>query len=136
MAHQETAVLYLRMSDERQERSIPEQRSELLKYAEKHGYHVLREYADSAISGDDTARRVAFLRMREDAQKGGFHVVLCWDQDRFGRFDPIEGGYGVSLCCHFRHRLCAAVGELLSVSRVLFLCLRNCPAREGSRGHG
>jgi len=95
MTHQETAVLYLRMSDERQERSIPEQRSELLKYAKKHGYHVLREYADSAISGDNTARRVAFLRMREDAQKGGFQVVLCWDQDRFGRFDPIEGGYWI-----------------------------------------
>ena len=80
MTHQETAVLYLRMSDGRQECSISEQRSELLKYAKKHGYHVLREYADSAISGDDTAHRVAFLRMREDAQKGGFHVVLCWDR--------------------------------------------------------
>jgi site-specific DNA recombinase len=95
MTHQETAVLYLRMSDERQERSIPEQRAELLKYAKKHGYRVLREYADSAISGDDTVRRVGFLRMREDAQKGGFQVVLCWDQDRFGRFDPIEGGYWI-----------------------------------------
>jgi len=83
------------MSDERQERSIPEQRAELLKHAKKHGYKVLREYADSAISGDDTARRVGFLRMREDAQKGGFQVVLCWDQDRFGRFDPIEGGYWI-----------------------------------------
>ncbi len=95
MTHQETAVLNLRMSDERQQRSIPEQRLELLKYAKKHGYRVLREYADSAISGDDTARRVGFLRMREDAQKGGFQVVLCWDQDRFGRFDPIEGGYWI-----------------------------------------
>ena len=83
------------MSDERQERSITEQRTELLKYAREHGYQVLREYADSAISGDDTARRVEFLRMREDAQRGGFRVVLCWDQDRFGRFDPIEGGYWI-----------------------------------------
>jgi site-specific DNA recombinase len=92
---QETAVLYLRMSDERQEHSISEQRSELLKYAQKHGYRVLREYTDSAISGDDTARRVGFLRMREDSQKGHFQVVLSWDQDRFGRFDPIEGGYWI-----------------------------------------
>ena len=67
-----TAVLYLRMSDERQERSIPEQRSELLKYAEKHGYRVLREYADSAISGDDTARRVAFLRSARGRRRAGF----------------------------------------------------------------
>ena len=89
------AVLYLRMSDERQEHSIPAQRQELLRYAEKHGYQVLREYLDEAISGDDTRRRVGFLRMREDAQQGEFSVVLCWDQDRFGRFDPIEGGHWI-----------------------------------------
>lgn len=91
----ETCVLYLRMSDERQEHSIPAQRQELLRYAEKHGYKVLREYLDEAISGDDTRRRVGFLRMREDAQQGEFSVVLCWDQDRFGRFDPIEGGHWI-----------------------------------------
>ena len=83
------------MSDERQEHSIPAQRQELLRYAEKHNYRVLREYLDEAISGDDTRRRVGFLRMREDAQQGEFSVVLCWDQDRFGRFDPIEGGYWI-----------------------------------------
>ena len=33
--------------------------------------------------------------MREDAQRGEFQVVLSWDQDRFGRFDPIEGGYWI-----------------------------------------
>jgi DNA invertase Pin-like site-specific DNA recombinase len=92
---QNAAVLYLRMSDQRQERSIGDQRTELLAYAEKHGYKVLREYDDPAISGDDTIRRSGFLRMREDAEKGEFAVVLCWDQDRFGRFDPIEGGYWI-----------------------------------------
>jgi len=91
----ETCVLYLRMSDERQEHSITDQRTELLTYAVKHGYKVLREYIDPAISGDDTLRRVEFLRMREDAAKSEFAVVLCWDQDRFGRFDPIEGGYWI-----------------------------------------
>lgn len=89
------AVLYLRMSDERQERSIGDQRTELISYAEKHGYKVLREYVDPAISGDDTGRRLEFLRMREDAARGEFSVVLCWDQDRFGRFDPIEGGHWI-----------------------------------------
>ena len=95
MRHAEVAVLYLRMSDERQEHSIEDQRTELLTYAAKHGYKVLREYNDPAISGDDTGRRIEFLRMREDAARGEFSVVLCWDQDRFGRFDPIEGGYWI-----------------------------------------
>ena len=89
------AVLYLRMSDERQERSISDQRAELLSYAAKHGYTIVREYVDSAISGDDTTRRTGFLRMREDSQSGEFSVVLAWDQDRFGRFDPIEGGHWI-----------------------------------------
>ena len=95
MSQQEIAVLYLRMSDDRQERSIADQRAELLAYATKHGYRILREYTDSGVSGDDTKRRAGFLRMREDAQKGEFQVVLAWDQDRFGRFDPIEGGYWI-----------------------------------------
>jgi len=95
MSQQEIAVLYLRMSDDRQERSIADQRAELLAYATKHGYRILREYTDSGVSGDDTKRRAGFLRMREDAQKGDFQVVLSWDQDRFGRFDPIEGGYWI-----------------------------------------
>ena len=95
MPKQEIAVLYLRMSDGRQERSIADQRAELLAYAKKQGYRILREYTDSGISGDDTRRRAGFLRMREDAQKGEFQVMLSWDQDRFGRFDPIEGGYWI-----------------------------------------
>lgn len=92
---QVAAVLYLRMSSSKQDKSLPAQRRELLAYAAKQGYRVLREYVDEAISGDDTARRTGFLRMREDVQKGEFSVVLCWDQDRFGRFDPIEGGYWI-----------------------------------------
>jgi DNA invertase Pin-like site-specific DNA recombinase len=91
----ESAVLYLRMSDDRQERSIGDQRAELRAYADKYGYRILREYVDPGISGDDTTRRTGFLKMREDAQAGQFSVVLCWDQDRFGRFDPIEGGHWI-----------------------------------------
>ena len=95
MPQQDIAVLYLRMSDDRQERSITDQRAELLTYATKHGYRILREYSDSGVSGDNTKRRAGFLRMRKDAQNGEFQVILSWDQDRFGRFDPIEGGYWI-----------------------------------------
>ena len=31
--------------------------------------------------------------MREDAAAGEFRVVLCWDQDRFGRFDILDAGH-------------------------------------------
>ena len=90
------AVLYLRMSSDKQETSIDGQRAELLSYAEKHGYVIVGEYLDEAISGDDTPKRTGFLAMRDDCSSGDFSVVLCWDQDRFGRFDLLECGYWIT----------------------------------------
>jgi site-specific DNA recombinase len=90
------AVAYYRMSDGKQEQSIPGQRHEVQAYAAKHGYCIVREYADEAISGDETEKRIQFQRMLKDAKdRGDFKVVLCWDQDRFGRFDPLEAGYWI-----------------------------------------
>ena len=88
-------VLYLRMSSAGQDQSIPAQRTELRAYAKKHGYEIVGEYIDEAISGDDTERRTGFLQMRDDAQAGEFGVVLCWDQDRFGRFDQLDAGHWI-----------------------------------------
>ena len=87
------AVLYLRMSSAGQDQSIPAQRVELIAYAKKHGIEIVGEYIDEAISGDDTERRTGFLRMRDDAQRGEFDLVLAWDQDRIGRFDQLDAGY-------------------------------------------
>jgi DNA invertase Pin-like site-specific DNA recombinase len=90
------AVFYGRMSSDRQEYSIPDQRSAVLAYAAKQGYAVIREYLDEGISGDATERRFEFQRMIRDArEQRDFRAVLCWDQDRFGRFDPIEAGFWI-----------------------------------------
>src|SRR5262249_7556358 len=90
------AVAYYRMSSDRQETSIPDQQAEVRAYATKHGDQIVREYTDLGISGDATEKRMHFQRMLRDAtDKGDFEVVLCWDQDRFGRFDPLEAGYWV-----------------------------------------
>ncbi len=89
------AVLYLRMSSDHQETSIDDQRSELERYARKLGYSIAGEYLDEAISGDDTLKRSGFLRMRDDCSSGSFDVVLCWDQDRFGRFDLLDAGHWI-----------------------------------------
>ena len=85
--------LYLRMSSASQEESIDSQRAELLAYATKHGYKIVAEYLDEAISGDDTERRTGFLQMRTDAESGKFDLILAWDQDRLGRWDILDGGY-------------------------------------------
>jgi DNA invertase Pin-like site-specific DNA recombinase len=89
------AVAYLRMSDSKQGESIATQREAVEKLAKKGGYLVLKEYVDEGISGDDTEKRTAFLRMRQDAARGEFAAVLCWDQDRFGRFDTLDAGFWV-----------------------------------------
>lgn len=90
------AVAYYRMSTDRQDKSIPEQRDAVVEYAKKNGYTILREYLDEGISGDATERRAGFQRMsREAIDKRDFLVILCWDQDRFGRFDLMEAGYWI-----------------------------------------
>jgi DNA invertase Pin-like site-specific DNA recombinase len=89
------AVAYYRMSTGRQEASIPDQRQAVEKLAAKEGLTIIREYVDEGISGADAESRPEFLRMRDSAAKGEFAVILCWDQDRFGRFDSLDAGYWI-----------------------------------------
>jgi DNA invertase Pin-like site-specific DNA recombinase len=89
-------VLYLRMSSDRQETSIDQQREALKRHAKRNGYKVVGEYRDEGISGDATRKRKGFQKMIADAQDGRFDRILCYDQDRFGRFDMIEAGYWIT----------------------------------------
>src|SRR5262245_13603394 len=88
------AVGYVRRSTDKQEASIAEQKKAIQQYADEKGYKIIRWYTDDAISGDDTEKRLSFQQMLADAQnRRDFQVILCWDQSRFGRFSPQEGGY-------------------------------------------
>jgi DNA invertase Pin-like site-specific DNA recombinase len=90
------AVAYYRMSTDQQEASVPRQREAVQAWSKVNGYRIIREYVDEGISGDATEKRKDFLRMREDAGTlRDFKAILCWDKDRFGRFDSIEQGYWV-----------------------------------------
>jgi DNA invertase Pin-like site-specific DNA recombinase len=90
------AVAYYRNSDDKQEQSIPTQRAEVHAYATRHNFAIIREYQDDGISGDATEKRLAFQQMLRDAGKcRDFEAILCWDQDRFGRFDPLEAGFWI-----------------------------------------
>jgi site-specific DNA recombinase len=90
-----SAVGYVRMSTDRQETSPEQQRQEIESYAAKHGYRVVRWYQDLGISGDKTEKRLGFQEMIADGADGRFRAILCWDQDRFGRFDSLESGYWI-----------------------------------------
>lgn len=88
------SVAYLRMSDKKQDKSIPAQRAEIERYALAHGYQIIRWYSDEGISGAENEKRLGFQTLIGDAQTlGDFTAIIVWDQDRFSRFDPMEANH-------------------------------------------
>src|SRR4051794_34272296 len=70
------AVAYYRMSSDKQDKSIDEQKTEVRKWAAANGYKIVAEYIEEGIGGDDTAKRKAFQRMMADAELGTFQAIL------------------------------------------------------------
>jgi DNA invertase Pin-like site-specific DNA recombinase len=89
-------ALYLRMSSDKQETSIPQQEKALRELCSRKGYRIVATYRDEGISGDATEKRRGFLKMLADAPGGNFRRIVAYDQDRFGRFDMLEAGYYIS----------------------------------------
>jgi DNA invertase Pin-like site-specific DNA recombinase len=88
------AVGYARRSTDMQERSIPDQKACVEKWAAEHGHRVLRWYVDDAISGTSAKGRAAFERLLHDAEHGrDFDAVLVYDISRFSRGGTNETGY-------------------------------------------
>lgn len=89
------AWAYYRMSSDKQETSIDQQREAVKAYAKTQGYKLTTEYDDQGISGDATEKRFGFQRMIADAATADVEVILCWDQSRFGRFDLFDAGFWI-----------------------------------------
>jgi DNA invertase Pin-like site-specific DNA recombinase len=94
------AVGYLRKSTkgkksngkERQEKSIGQQKTEIIELASRHGYKIVRWYVDEGVSGwKRNGKRPAFDSMLRDARdRKDFEAILCDDLDRFSRADVME----------------------------------------------
>jgi DNA invertase Pin-like site-specific DNA recombinase len=89
------AVVYYRMSDDKQENSIDRQRSQVEPYTVQENLEIVRVYQDEGIPGDEVEKRPDFRRMLKDAERGLFDAIVCDDKDRFGRLDSIEYGFYV-----------------------------------------
>jgi len=108
------AVLYLRRSTDMQEQSIGDQRKALEVYARDHGFLIVKEFVDDAVSGTSTEGRDAFNAMIKAALNGeaAFEAILVWDIRRFSRGDVDEAGY-------YRHLLRQHGVEVLYVAENL-----------------
>src|SRR5262245_39695285 len=84
------AVAYWRMSSSPQERSIVQQRAEMLPKAKLAGLAVEAEYQDDAKSGGTMKKREAFLDMLRFCQERHaagqpIGAIICYDPSRFSR---------------------------------------------------
>jgi DNA invertase Pin-like site-specific DNA recombinase len=81
------AVGYCRTSSESQEgnTSIPDQKRDIGRCAEREGWTLRRIYTDEAKSGAKTEGRADFQRMMRDGLDRQFDVVVVFDVTRFGR---------------------------------------------------
>ena len=80
-------ALYERYSsDKQQETSIEGQDKVCTQYCSHHGYTIVKRYVDRAVSAKkNLKKRVSFLEMMSDAEKGVFDAIVVYKMDRFSR---------------------------------------------------
>ena len=95
------AAQYVRMSTEHQQYSLDNQSTAIQRYAESHGFSVVRTYSDAARSGLVLKNRSGLRQLLKDVVAGAteFKVVLVYDISRWGRFqDTDESAHYEFLC--------------------------------------
>lgn len=79
------AIAYYRFSSHSQnEASIDQQRDLAHEWADAHGFKIVQEYEDAAISGTTDAR-LGFQQMLSEVAKIRPHTLIMWKTDRLGR---------------------------------------------------
>jgi DNA invertase Pin-like site-specific DNA recombinase len=95
------AAQYVRMSDDVQQYSIENQKTAIQEYAAKHGFVVIKTYADPGKSGVLAKNRRALRELLKDVVGGDaqFKAILVYDVSRWGRFpNNDEAAYYEFLC--------------------------------------
>ena len=95
------AAQYVRMSTEHQQYSTENQGDKIKEYAARHGFEIVRTYADEGKSGLNIGGREGLQRMLADvrAKTTDFEAILVYDVSRWGRFqDADESAYYEYTC--------------------------------------
>ncbi len=95
------AANYLRMSTERQQYSLVNQSEEIARYADAHGFAIVKTYSDAAKTGVVFRKRKGLQSLIQDVVQGTacFKAVLVYDVSRWGRFqDTDESAHYEFLC--------------------------------------
>lgn len=82
------AAQYVRMSDEAQQYSIDNQKDAIHEYAVRHGFVVVKTYADAGKSGVIVRNRRGLRELLKDVVGGDakYKAILVYDVSRWGRF--------------------------------------------------
>jgi DNA invertase Pin-like site-specific DNA recombinase len=89
------------MSTEHQQYSLDNQSTAIQRYAEFHGFEVVRTYSDPAKSGVVLRHRIGLRQLLQDVVSGApaYRVILVYDVSRWGRFqDTDESAHYEFLC--------------------------------------
>lgn len=81
---------YLRMSTETQQYSFANQHAANVRYADGHGFKIIRSYEDAAKSGLVLQHRNGLKQLLRDVMSGDvpFRAILVYDVSRWGRLQP------------------------------------------------
>jgi DNA invertase Pin-like site-specific DNA recombinase len=79
------AVIYSRVSSEGNRQDTERQTNELIEYANKVGYELIRVYEEKVSGFKKNEDRPIFSKMLEEIEKGTIDKVLVWELSRIGR---------------------------------------------------
>jgi DNA invertase Pin-like site-specific DNA recombinase len=127
------------MSDEAQEYSIDNQKAAIQDYALRHGFAIVKTYADPGKTGVVATRRKGLRDLLHDVVGGSppFRAILVYDVSRWGRYQNSDEAAHYEFLCvssgvplHYCAELFANDGTATSA---LFKALKRSMAAEYSR---
>jgi DNA invertase Pin-like site-specific DNA recombinase len=95
------AAQYVRMSTDRQEYSLANQKAAIAEYAALHGYVIVRTYEDPGRSGVVLKHRQGLKQLLSDATSSAcpYRAVLVYDVSRWGRFQDNDEAAHYEFVC-------------------------------------